>query len=105
MVSYINGEVTFFLWSILCGAVIMVAYDVFSIFTNAENYSILVCNIFDALFVQYGDYIIQLNGCIRVTTKQLYNKRASFDCRQTFVCQTEGSLLGNAIKATRFSRD
>ena len=51
MVSYINGEVTFFLWSILCGAVIMVAYDVFSIFTNAENYSILVCNIFDALFV------------------------------------------------------
>ena len=46
--------------------------------------------IFDALFVQYGDYIIQLNGCIDITIERLYNKRASFDCRQTFVCQTEG---------------
>ncbi len=51
MTSYTNGEITFFLWSILCGAIIMVAHDIFSVFIENENYSILVCNVFDALFV------------------------------------------------------
>ena len=51
MVSYTSGEISIFLWSILCGVIIMIAHDMFSIFTNAENYSILVYNIFDGIFV------------------------------------------------------
>lgn len=51
MTSYVNGEIMIFLWSILCGAVIMVLHDIFCIFTDDENYSILVYNIFDTIFI------------------------------------------------------
>ncbi len=58
MVSYTSGEISIFMWSILCGAIIMTAYDVFCIFTNQDTYSVLVCNIFDALFITCASSIM-----------------------------------------------
>ncbi len=51
MVAYTSGEIPIFLWSILSGAVIMMTYDVFSVASDKEKFSILVCNIFDGIFV------------------------------------------------------
>ena len=47
----ISREVTIFLWSVLCGAVIMMMYDIFSLARKTGGFSILVCNICDGLFV------------------------------------------------------
>ena len=47
----ISREVTIFLWSVLCGAVIMMMYDIFSLARKTGDFSILICNICDGLFV------------------------------------------------------
>ena len=51
MTAYVNGEVGIFLWSLLSGAIIMMTYDFFSVFTSEKNLSIFVLNIFDGIFV------------------------------------------------------
>ncbi len=51
MTAYIDGEVSIFLWSVVSGIVIMVAYDIFSVLTNNKSFSVFVCNIFDGIFV------------------------------------------------------
>lgn len=51
MVAYVSDEISIFLWSIVTGIVIMVCYDIFSVATNREKYSIVVCNILDGVFV------------------------------------------------------
>lgn len=51
MTSYVSGEVSIFLWSIVSGVIIMVAHDIFSVAVNKNSYSILVCNILDGIFV------------------------------------------------------
>lgn len=51
MTSYIHGEIPIFLWSLLSGVIIMALYDVLSVATKKEQYSILVCNIFDGIFL------------------------------------------------------
>lgn len=47
----ISQEITIFLWSVLCGSIIMVLYDILSLARNAGTFSILVCNICDGIFV------------------------------------------------------
>lgn len=47
----ISQEVEIFLWSVLCGVIIMVLYDVLSIARRTGGFSILVCNICDGIFV------------------------------------------------------
>ena len=47
----ISQEAEIFLWSFLCGAVIMALYDILSIARRTQGFSILVCNICDGIFV------------------------------------------------------
>lgn len=71
MTAYVNGEVLIFLWSLVSGAIIMVTYDFFSVFTSKENMSILVLNIFDGVFVVSATAVMMFillnvsNGYIR----------------------------------------
>lgn len=51
MVAYVDGEIMFFIYSLVSGAIIMAVYDFFSLLTEKEKASFLVCNIFDTLFV------------------------------------------------------
>lgn len=47
----ISQEVEIFLWSVLCGAVIISLYDIFSLARKTADFSILVCNVCDGIFV------------------------------------------------------
>ncbi len=47
----ISQEVEVFFWSVLCGAVIISLYDIFSLARKTGDFSILVCNICDGIFV------------------------------------------------------
>lgn len=51
MTSYVDGEILIFLWSLLTGAVLMMMYDLFSIFANSKELSVFVLNVFDGIFV------------------------------------------------------
>ena len=71
MTAYINGEILIFLWSLLSGMTIMLLYDFFASFTASKNQSILVCNIFDGIFVICAVFLMMFillnvsNGYIR----------------------------------------
>ncbi len=47
----LSQELEIFLWSVVCGVIIMALYDIFSVARCSKNFSILVCNICDGIFV------------------------------------------------------
>ena len=65
-----SQEALIFIWSVLCGAVIMVIYDFFSV-PRKSHFSIFTCNVFDASFVIIAPGIMFFvifsvaNGCVR----------------------------------------
>ena len=65
-----SQETQIFIWSVLCGIIIMVIYDFFSV-PRRNHFSIFTCNVFDASFVIIATGIMFFvifsvaNGCVR----------------------------------------
>ncbi len=65
-----SQEAEIFIWSVICGVVIMIIYDFFSV-PRKSHFSVLTCNVFDSSFVIIATGIMFFvifsvaNGCVR----------------------------------------
>ena len=58
MKALVSGELTVFLWSVLCGVLIAICYDLIKIIYSDEHFCVAVCNICDGIFVLYASAIM-----------------------------------------------